>query len=62
MKPLTIILIVVIVLVAIAGIVVRVIDIRTGKPEVVPTPTPAPLTPIQISVITAMPAEPWVKF
>jgi Ca-activated chloride channel family protein len=60
MKPLTIILIVVVVLVAIAGIVVRVIDIRTGKPEVVPTPTPAPLTPIQISVITAMPAEPWV--
>lgn len=60
MKPLTIILVVLVLLVAIAGIVVRVIDIRTGKPEVAPTPTPAPVTPIRISVVTAMPAEPWV--
>lgn len=60
MKPFTIILIVVVILVAIAGIVVRVIDIRKGEPPVVPTPTPVPPEPVAISIIAAVPVEPWV--
>jgi Ca-activated chloride channel family protein len=65
MKPLTIVLISVVIVVAIVGIILRVIDIRSDpkKPAaIVSTPEPAaPKIPVEISVIVAIPAEPWVS-
>jgi hypothetical protein len=63
MKPLTIILITLVVVVAIAGIVVRVIDIRQEaerQAQITPTPQPTGPEAITVTIITAIPAEPWI--
>jgi hypothetical protein len=65
MKPLTIILISLVTVVAIAGIIVRVIYFGSDTKKqaaIVSTPEPAkPKKPVGISIIVAIPVEPWVS-
>ena len=65
MKPLTIILISLVTVVAITGIIVRVIYIGSDTKKqatIVSTPEPAmPKKPVGISIIVAIPVEPWVS-
>ena len=64
MRPLTRLLIVVVIGVLIVGVVVRVIgsggDSEDGLAAALPTPTVTP-EPIRMTLITALPVEPWVS-
>ena len=65
MKPLTIVVVVVLVVVVVGGIVVRFIgdgdDTAGTSATILAKPTEIPKLPLNISVLAALPVEPWAS-